>query len=301
MKLNYKQSKLPSTLTGPPNLALVPPGVCQFNETWQSVALLEKTTVSSTSAVFRFALPDVSKPLNLSTCACILAQADINGEAVVRPYTPISTNANVGFFDLLVKDYGEGAKMSRYMHNMKVGDVLNFKHTSFNVKIQAPFEYDEILMLVGGTGVNPMIQALHAMLGEKENPVMRAFKTMMRARKSRPVVTMLYGSQYSNEILGRDLLDKWAKADKKHFDLRHVVSRDAQDSDWKGRRGHITREMIEETSFPSATTDTSKKTLILVCGPPAFYDAMCGPREEKENVTGILGQMGYRPDQVCKL
>ena len=125
-------ASLPSTLTGPPVASLVPPKTCQFGEDFVSVPLLECFKVSDTSAVFRFGLPDSSKPLNLSTCACILAQTEMDGESVVRPYTPISTNADVGYFDLLVKNYGEKAHMSRHMHEMKQGDKLNFKHIDFS-------------------------------------------------------------------------------------------------------------------------------------------------------------------------
>lgn len=69
-----------------------------------AVPLLTKWKISETSYVLRFGVPDTSKPLNLSTCACILAKAKIsdkegNIETVVRPYTPISpgtTNERVG-------------------------------------------------------------------------------------------------------------------------------------------------------------------------------------------------------------
>jgi cytochrome-b5 reductase len=109
----------------------------------------------------RFGLPDTSAPLNLSTCACILAKAEIDGEAVVRPYTPISTNELTGCFDMLIKNYGENAKMSKLMcQDLKVGDTVEFKHIAFNVKIQAPFKPKKICMLVGGTGLTPMVQAV---------------------------------------------------------------------------------------------------------------------------------------------
>jgi len=144
----------PSTLSGPPIAALVPPGQCQFGDSLTSVPLLERTKVSPTTSVLRFGLPDTAQPLKLSTCACILANAEIEGEAVTRPYTPISTNAQVGSFDLLVKDYGaEHGTMSHFLcETMSVGDSVNFKHIPFNVKQQAPFEYDHVGMLVGGTG-----------------------------------------------------------------------------------------------------------------------------------------------------
>ena len=125
-------SSLPSTLTGPPVCSLVPPEMCQFGPEFKAVPLLETFKVSDSSSVFRFGVPDTTKPLNLSTCACILAQTTVHDESVVRPYTPISTNANVGYFDLLVKNYGPTAKMSRHMHEMKVGETLNFKHIPFS-------------------------------------------------------------------------------------------------------------------------------------------------------------------------
>ncbi len=100
-----KECVLPSSLTAPPVKSIVPPGECQFNDSFTAVPLLENTPVSSTSFVLRFGLPDKSKGLGLSTCACILAGAKVDeGEdMVIRPYTPISTNEEKGTFDLLVK------------------------------------------------------------------------------------------------------------------------------------------------------------------------------------------------------
>ena len=71
-------------------MALVPPGVCQFTDEFQAVPLLDRFPVSETSSVLRFGLPNEKEPLNLSTCACILAKADLpdregNLEAVIRP------------------------------------------------------------------------------------------------------------------------------------------------------------------------------------------------------------------------
>lgn len=146
----------PSSLQASPAKALVPPGQCQFGESFTAVPLLERTKVSPTSSVLRFGLPVTDQPLNLSTCACILANANIDGNDVTRPYTPISTNQQTGSFDLLVKDYGpEHGTMSHYLcSRIAVGDQVSFKHIAFNVKTQAPFQYDQICMLVGGTGTS---------------------------------------------------------------------------------------------------------------------------------------------------
>lgn len=279
-----------SSLAGEPTLSLVPPGQCQFTDEFTSVPLLERIPVSATSSILRFGLPDTSKPLNLSTCACLLAKASIaiaedgtDDDVVVRPYTPISTNALNGCFELLVKNYGATAKMSRHLcDTIQVGDTVDFKHIPANVKIQAPFRPKHIVMLVGGTGITPMIQALHAILGDAN---------------SQNQVTMLYGSRVASDILGKELIDAW---DKKHerFTNVHVLSHEPKDdSSWTGMRGHINKELIEKyVPDPSVGDDL----LIFVCGPPPMYDALCGPREEQDEIKGLLAEMGYKASQVFK-
>jgi cytochrome-b5 reductase len=273
---------MPSSMKGPPVKALVPPGKCQFTDQPVEVALLESTQVSPTSAVLRFGLPDPTKPLNLSTCACILATAEMSGgEQITCPYTPISTNALTGSFDLLVKHYGPTANMSKYMHEMKPGDKIAFKHIGPNVKMQAPFPYKKIGMLVGGTGVTPMTQALHAILGE--------------AASDGPHVSMIYGSRNQEDILGKELLHKWAADHPDRFTLVDVLSEEPKDSDWKGARGYPTKELIAKY-LPGPDEEDIQ---IFVCGPPPMYNALTGPREDKE-LSGLLKEMGYKSEQVYK-
>jgi len=288
------------SLSGEPCLNLVPPGQCQLTDSWQSLKLVEKVDVSHTSTVLRFACPDETKPLNLPTCACLLAKADLpvakdneekktesgETEAVIRPYTPISTNDLVGSFDLLVKNYGENGRMSTHLCTAPVGSVVDFKHIEFNVKIQAPFTQKKIAMIVGGTGITPMVQALHAILGDKDND---------------KEVSMLYGSRESSDILGKELLDNW---EKKHgdngkggkFSVTHVLSDEDESSDWKGKRGFITKELIEE-NFPGP--EDGDDVIIFVCGPPIMYNIFCGPRGDKD-LSGLLKEMGYSSNQVYK-
>ena len=283
MCLTTDDNTLPTTMTGPPVASLVEPGHCQFTTEWTSVPLLERWKVSPTTMVLRFGLPDTTKSLQLSTCACILAHTKMDEEDVVRPYTPISTNANIGYFDLLVKHYGPTAKMSRYMHDiMKIGDTLDFKHIEFNVKIQAPFGNPKhICMLVGGTGISPMIQALHAILGSSDAPTTK--------------VTMLYGSKVANDILGSEILEQWSKDYKDRLEVVHILSDEpTENSTWTGLRGFINQTYIEKYIPPP-----SDNPLIFICGPPPMYNALSGPREEKE-VTGVLGTMGYQTEHVYK-
>lgn len=278
-------SILPSSLTSPPVKATVTPDNCQFTDTFEKVALIENIPVSKTSFVARFGLPDASKPLGLSTCACILAGVEVNGEMVVRPYTPISTNADVGTFDLLVKKYPDG-KMSSFLSELKPSEdkVVAFKHIQFNVKTQYPFNSPKtVVMLAGGTGITPMIQALHAILGDEEGPIEKTH--------------LIYGSRNVDDILGKEMLDKWADENSNKLSVTHVLSNEEGEVNGDAfKKGFIDRKLIESiVPPPSAGSDV----LIFVCGPPVMYDILCGGRTE-EGVTGVLGEMGYNSDQVYK-
>jgi len=287
-----------SSLHGPPTLSLVPPGQCVLGDEFTSLKLLDRQEVSNTSSVLRFGLVDESQPLKLSTCACILAKADLvnNGvssgddttttEAVVRPYTPISTNALTGAFDLLVKNYGDQGRLSTHLCTMPVGDTIDFKHISFNVKIQAPFQHKRIGMIVGGTGITPMIQALHAVLGSTEQ--------QQQQQQQQQRVSMLYGSRHSGDILGKELLDAWEARSSDQLEVTHVLSNEPEDSEWKGERGFITKDLLRD-KLPSPEEDA----IIFVCGPPVMYDIFCGPRTDPE-VTGVLQELGYTKEQVFK-
>ena len=56
----------------------------------------------------------------------------INKIQVIRAYTPISSDDDIGFVDLLVKVYlpcerfPEGGQMTQHLNNMKIGDTLDF-------------------------------------------------------------------------------------------------------------------------------------------------------------------------------
>ena len=106
---------------GPPRAATVPPGECAFGEEWLTAPLLDRASINHDTRVLTFGLPDGAKPLGLSTCACLLARGskDAEGNKVVRPYTPISTNVVKGKMNLMVKVYPTGI-MSKHMDEMKV-------------------------------------------------------------------------------------------------------------------------------------------------------------------------------------
>ena len=171
--------------------------------------------------------------------------------------------------------------MSRHICDLKIGDTLDFAHIEKNVKIQYPFkEYKRLTLIAGGTGITPIIQALHSILGNPDD---------------KRQVVLLYGSVDSDNILCYQLLKQWENAYPNQLKVVHVLSQEPVDSEWKGERGYIGEAILKKYYFDSVRSSDG----FFVCGPPAMNDALCGDRTKKE-VTGILHDMGFEDSSVIK-
>ncbi|MED6287365.1 NADH-cytochrome b5 reductase 3, partial [Characodon lateralis] len=103
-----------------------------------ALRLIDKQIVSHDTRKFRFALPSPKHVLGLPIGQHIYLSAKINGQLVVRPYTPVSSDDDKGFVDLVVKIYfkgvnpkfPEGGKMSQYLESLKIGDTIEFRGPS---------------------------------------------------------------------------------------------------------------------------------------------------------------------------
>eukprot|EP00985_Skeletonema_marinoi_P033756 scaffold42091_cov219-Skeletonema_marinoi.AAC.1 len=124
-------------------------------------------------------------------------------------------------------------------------------------------------MIAGGTGITPMIQALHAILGKGEES----------QQSKTEEVSLLYGSRNADDILGGEMLQKWAEDNGEKFNYVDVLSNEPEDSSYKGERGFIDKEKIQKYLPPASD---GEDVIIFVCGPPIMYELLCGPRNEPE-------------------
>ena len=147
------------------------------------------------------------------------------------------------------------------------------------------FRHSLYICIQIGTGITPMIQALHAILGDGPKDQQSATEE----------VTLLYGSRNSDDILGGEMLQHWAGTHSDKFNYIDVLSNEPAESEYDGERGFIDKEKILKYLPPPSDDDV----IIFVCGPPIMYKLLCGPRDETE-ITGILGELGYTSDQVYK-
>lgn len=276
---------------------------CYLPTTWVALPLLAKREYNLDSTVYTFGLPE-GQSLNLPVCACILLKApgkgrkadggpmDFDGSDAIRPYTPISDNAMLGKFELIVKRYETGA-VSGYLHSLVPGEAnVEFKHIKFNIKAQYPFEGKKTFtMICMGTGLAPMFQAM-----------IKLFGTPGDGRK----VTLLLGNKSVQDILMREELDAYAKAHPERLKLVYVIGEQADapapegwvsTAEYVAETGWIDEAKIEKYAFPP-----SDDTLMLVCGLPVLYDVLCGPRGEKELKEGsLLSTLGYTQEMVAKM
>lgn len=68
-----------------------------------SLPLIEKQIISHDTRLFRFGLPSPDHVLGLPIGQHVHLTANINGEVVIRAYTPVSSNDHYGHVDLVVK------------------------------------------------------------------------------------------------------------------------------------------------------------------------------------------------------
>uniref|UniRef100_A0A1I7XPC6 FAD-binding FR-type domain-containing protein n=1 Tax=Heterorhabditis bacteriophora TaxID=37862 RepID=A0A1I7XPC6_HETBA len=151
------------------------------DETKYALPLAEKIWISHDTRKFRFKLPSEKHILGLPIGQHVYLSAKVDNKLVVRPYTPVSSDDDFGYVDLMIKVYfrdtnpkfPDGGKMSQYLEQMKIGDTIDFRGPSGLIVYQgngrfaikpdkksAPMyrSFSKISMIAGGTGITPMLQ-----------------------------------------------------------------------------------------------------------------------------------------------
>lgn len=245
------------------------------------VVLVDKEELSPDTKRFRFKIPS-GHSLGLPVGKHIYLSARINGELVVRPYTPVSSERDIGFFDLVVKVYKkgvnprfpDGGKLSQYMDSLEINDSIDVRGPGglivyegdchYAIKPDKPsppqmFFYRRIGMIAGGTGITPMLQLVREMF---HNP------------NDKSHISLIFGNQTPDDILLRGEIDDLSLEQPNRFKVWYTVDRDAPE-DWKYGTGFISEDMMKE-HLPPPGDDV----LIVMCGPPPMTSS-CKANLEK--------------------
>ncbi|BDD60948.1 NADH-cytochrome b5 reductase [Monascus purpureus] len=241
---------------------------------FQEFRLEKKTEVSHNVTIYRFALPRPTDILGLPIGQHISLAANIPGQPkeVVRSYTPISSDNDSGYFDLLVKAYPQG-NISKYLTTLEVGDNMKVRGPK-GAFVYTPNMCRRIGMIAGGTGVTPMLQVVKAIIRNRPR----------NGGKDTTQVDLIFANVNPEDILLKDELERLAKEDD-GFRIYYVLNNPP--SGWTGGVGFVTADMIKER-LPAPASDIK----ILICGPPPMVSAM-------KKATESLGYTKARP--VSKL
>jgi len=248
---------------------------------YQKFKLAKKTEINHNVSIFRFALQSPLHKLGLPTGQHIyLRYHDKENKPISRPYTPISSDDNLGYFDLLIKIYPQG-KMGQHLKSMNVGESIEVRGPAGHVyyKGNGLFEITRkngkqvvhvkhVGMIAGGSGITPMLQIIRAI---DKNPNDRTHKSL------------IFGNVSVDDILLKDELDaivnKHAVSGK--FKIHYCIDKKPESTaDFSHSVGFITPELIEK-HLPAP----SKQTLILLCGPKPMTDIMVKYLHEKLHYT----------------
>jgi nitrate reductase (NAD(P)H) len=240
----------------------------------QAFVLQEKTVLSRDSFELNFALQSPEHVLGLPTGKHIFLTADVKGELVMRRYTPITSDYDVGHVKFVIKAYPPcerfplGGKFSQHLDSLKIGDTVDMRGPvgEFDYHGNGKFlkEHNECFathfnMIAGGTGITPVMQIAAEIL---RNP------------DDKTVISLVFGAREEGDILCRSTLDKWAAEHPDRFKVRYILSENAPEG-WK-ESGHsvgfVNKELFEEVLYPSGDNVYN-----LMCGPPIMLDRGCTP------------------------
>jgi len=318
---------------------------CAIGPKWTALKLRSRYAYNHDTSIFEFELPDNIMFLELPVTAHLLVRVpcqEHGGENnTVRPYTAIN-EANKGSFSLMVKRYDKWGVpesdqsqnryflhvktdhsykppgvVSNYIHSLKIGQSLDFKHSDICLgKITYPFHESitAITMIAVGIGVSPMIRILRALLDSNDLNATCPHVTKIR---------LMYGVRTVADILQRKQLDKWhdqCALSERRFQVCYCVG-----SRWANINFAAKTSSREGPALPKAWDDigSDRKALgwvdgdkikmygasnsdddghrVFICGLPGVYMALAGPRMNPTVEAGTqLHQLGYQDHQVIK-
>ncbi|EXJ82678.1 NADH-cytochrome b5 reductase 1 [Capronia epimyces CBS 606.96] len=241
---------------------------------FQEFTLTDIKKTSHNVAIYRFGLPNPTDILGLPIGQHISLAATPKGadKEVVRSYTPISSDEDKGFFEVLIKSYPQG-NISAHMTTLKVGDTMKVRGPK-GAMVYTPNLSRHIGMIAGGTGITPMLQIIRAInRGRPQNGGNDTTK-----------VDLIFANVNPEDILLKEEIDALARDDP-HFNVHYVLNNPPEK--WDGGVGFVTADMIKE-KLPAPGPDVK----ILVCGPPPMVSAI-------KKATEGLGYQKARP--VSKL
>ncbi|XP_066156550.1 NADH-cytochrome b5 reductase 2 [Euwallacea fornicatus] len=247
-----------------------------------SIPLIQKTIINHDTRSFRFGLPSKEHVLGLPIGQHIHLYAKVNNDLVIRSYTPVSSDDDHGYVDIVIKVYFKnvhpkfpnGGLMTQYLESLKIGDTIDVRGPSGRLQYISPGTFaikkgrkdppvtvkvKKVNLIAGGVGITPILQLI---------------RHIAKDRSDQTQISTLYANQTEDDILLRTELEEVCNKFPDQFKLWYTLDR--PNSDWKYSSGFINEEMLRDRLFPAAND-----TITLMCGPPPMINFACTPNLEK--------------------
>ncbi|XP_064425285.1 NADH-cytochrome b5 reductase 1 isoform X2 [Latimeria chalumnae] len=209
------------------------PVLLQDSTVKYALKLIDKEVISHDTRRFRFSLPTPEHVLGLPIGTHVYLSARIDGTLVVRPYTPVSSDDDKGYVDLVVKIYfkgvnpkfPEGGKMSQYLESLKIADTIDFRGPGGLLTYQGKGNFaiqpdkkslaevkfaKKVGMIAGGTGITPMLQLIRAIMKDPDDSTH---------------CSLLFANQTEKDILLREELEEVQARYPERFKLWYTLDK----------------------------------------------------------------------------
>jgi len=233
--------------------------------------------------------PNDTDVLGMKTAGMLMVEGEKrDGSGVIaRPYTPVSRNDTIGRLEVVVKDYPTVGNVSSHICKAEVGSTLSVKGCFTKIAVE-PNKWKKVGMIAGGSGITPCLQVAEELLSSPDDTT---------------EITLIFCNKNPQAIFLKDHIDTLVAKSRGRFTVHYCVDKAGITDLWRGLRGHVTPEMVK-AHLPVAD---GANNIIMVCGPPPMYNAVCGPKKFEEGkppaqgeVTGILKDLGFTSDAVFK-
>lgn len=199
------------------------------------------------------------KPFRFKPGQFVIVRPKIGGKVIPRAYSisssPTRSGIENGYIDLTVRQT-ETPTVSKWLNDRKIGDEILFRgpYGQFFWDERDP-EAEEIIMLGAGSGITPLKSILE----------------YIHDKHLDNKVSLIYSCRYENELIGVKELYKLIE-NTSNGELIITLTREKEVSKWKGQRGRINTNLIQQVI--NERKFELEKTKFYMCGTPGFVGAM---------------------------